>query len=95
MFRIFRFLNGGGRELLSDADLQQREKNDKYKRSKRLSDFAVGVFFLLIIGIGIVVVTQYVSDPSFKAFIMDEIKQNFTGIIFTILALAGVKYIKD
>lgn len=92
MFPIFPFLNRGDRTLLNDSDLKKREKNDKYFRNKRLTDFGALAFCLVIIGIGVVIVTQYISDPIFKQFVIERIKENFSGIIFFVISLAGLSH---
>src|SRR4051812_10251019 len=85
-------LHKTAKQVYNDDELQQLTENDGYRRGKQIRDVLTYVFCVLIVLLAIALVWEYITDPTFKVFILAQVKDSFKGIIFFVLAMLGIKY---
>lgn len=77
-------------KLRNESELEQLTMNDDYGRVKSIKDFFVLVFKLVVILLVIALVTEYITNANFKAFVINLIEQNAIGIVLYILTIIGI-----
>jgi hypothetical protein len=95
MSRLFNSLRswfGKEQQIYNEAELQVLKLNHKYFRNKRVSDMVANIIVLLLILLSVALVVEYVSDPSFRAFVIQKIEENLSGLIFSLFVIAGIKW---
>jgi ABC-type sulfate transport system permease component len=76
----------------AEAELQTLALNHKYFRNKRVSDMVAALFMVLPLLLATALVVEYVRDPSFRAFVIEKVEENFSGLIVALLTIAGIRY---
>jgi hypothetical protein len=76
--------------IYSDDELKQRKRNYEYRQKKFLKDIIMYSTCALILAITILIIIELCYSVSFRNFIVSQIENSFTGIIFSILTIFGI-----
>ena len=82
-------------KLRNEDELIQLKMNDDYNRERSFRNFFSIIVKILVSLLLIALIIEYIIDLTFKAFIIETIKQNFAGIIFFVLSIAGVSHLNN
>jgi len=80
--------------LKSDSEIKTAESNDNYELRKKVKWV---IFYLGCAVVAVIValfIKKMICDETFCNQILELIKTNFSGIIFFVLALFGIKILK-
>lgn len=80
-----------GLRLTDDSDLRKRRDSDEYFREKVFKNFALVACLVLITFVGLLFITRCLTDKVFQYSVLDLVKQNISGIIFTGISIVGIR----
>lgn len=96
MFRLFNWckslFHGEERQIYGEDELKTLAKNHRYFRNKRVSDIASLIVIVVLILFAVALVVQYVTDVSFRSFVVQQVENNFSALIVAVLFIAGIRY---
>lgn len=84
-----------GLRLTDEKDLKKRRNSDDYFREKILKHFIMWAAIAIITFVGLLFIIRCLTDQMFQYAVLDLVKQNISGIVFTSLSILGFsQYIK-
>ena len=83
-----------GQPLHNEQNLQNRKNYDDYHVGRIVKFTCLFTFVVLIVFLAAAFIFRCVEDKVFQYQVLDIVKQNASGIIFTGLSILGINYLR-